>query len=32
MAEYEDRYWTSSDGLRLHFRYFHGDSAKPPVI
>jgi pimeloyl-ACP methyl ester carboxylesterase len=32
MAEYEDRYWTSSDGLRLHFRYFDGDSSKPPVI
>ncbi|MGV3513046.1 MAG: alpha/beta fold hydrolase [Novosphingobium sp.] len=32
MAEYEDRYWTSSDGLRLHFRYYDGDSAKPPVI
>lgn len=32
MAEYEDRYWTSSDGLRLHFRYYDGDAAKPPVI
>lgn len=32
MAEYEDRYWTSSDGLRLHFRYFDGDASRPPVI
>ncbi|OYW51048.1 MAG: alpha/beta hydrolase [Novosphingobium sp. 28-62-57] len=40
MADYEDRYWTSSDGLRLHFRYYESDSAKdsakahhrPPVI
>ena len=32
MAEYEDRYWTSSDALRLHFRYFDGDSSRPPII
>lgn len=32
MAEYEDRYWTSSDALRLHFRYFDGDSSLPPII
>ncbi|MFY7836179.1 MAG: alpha/beta fold hydrolase [Novosphingobium sp.] len=32
MATYEDRYWTSSDGLRLHFRNYDGDSTRPPVI
>ncbi|MFN3468347.1 MAG: alpha/beta fold hydrolase [Novosphingobium sp.] len=32
MADYEDRYWTSSDGLRLHFRHYDGDAARPPVI
>jgi pimeloyl-ACP methyl ester carboxylesterase len=32
MAEYEDRYWTSGDGLRLHFRQYDGDSSRPPVI
>lgn len=32
MADFEDRYWTSGDGLRLHFRLYDGDSARPPVI
>lgn len=32
MATYEDRYWTSGDGLRLHFRNYDGDSTRPPVI
>ncbi|NLR71105.1 alpha/beta hydrolase [Novosphingobium sp. ERN07] len=32
MATYEDRYWTSSDGLRLHFRNYDGDSSRPPVL
>lgn len=32
MAEYEDRYWTSSDALRLHFRYFDGDASRPAII
>jgi len=32
MADYEDRHWTSSDGLRLHFRLYDGDSSRPPVI
>ena len=32
MADYEDRHWTSSDGLRLHFREYCGDSSRPPVI
>ncbi len=32
MAEYEDRSWTSRDGLRLHFRDYPGDAAKPPIL
>ncbi|MET0251831.1 MAG: alpha/beta hydrolase [Novosphingobium sp.] len=32
MAEFEDRYWTSADGLRLHFRDYAGPSDKPPVL
>ncbi len=32
MADYEDRYWTSGDGLRLHFRNYDGDSSRPPVL
>lgn len=32
MADFEDRYWTSGDGLRLHFRLYDGDPSRPPVI
>ena len=32
MAEFEDRHWTSDDGLRLHFRDYPGPADKPPVI
>lgn len=32
MAEYEDRSWTSRDGLRLHFRDYPGDASKPPIL
>lgn len=31
-AEYEDRTWTSADGLTLHYRFYNGDAAKLPVI
>lgn len=33
-ASYEDRYWTSSDGLNLHYRNYPGPegSAKAPVL
>ena len=33
-ATYEDRYWTSSDGLTLHYRNYPGpdDSTKLPVL
>jgi pimeloyl-ACP methyl ester carboxylesterase len=32
MAGYEDRYWTSRDGLRLHYRDYAGPADKPPLI
>lgn len=36
MADFEDRYWTSEDGLRLHYRDYAGPGAGPeansPVI
>ena len=36
MAEFEDRHWTSEDGLRLHYRDYAGPGAGPeakaPVI
>lgn len=33
-AQYEDRFWTSSDGLNLHYRNYPGPerSTAPPVI
>ncbi|HEY0113132.1 MAG TPA: alpha/beta hydrolase [Allosphingosinicella sp.] len=32
MAEWSDGWWTSSDGLRLHYRDYAGDSARPPIL
>ena len=32
MAEFEDRHWTSEDGLRLHYRDYAGPADKAPVI
>ncbi|HET9427295.1 MAG TPA: alpha/beta hydrolase [Allosphingosinicella sp.] len=32
MAEWSDGYWQSSDGLRLHYRDYAGDSARPPIL
>jgi pimeloyl-ACP methyl ester carboxylesterase len=29
---WEDRSWTSSDGLSLHFRDYAGPSGKPPIL
>ncbi len=31
-ALFEDRHWTSPDGLRLHFRDYPGDGASSPVL
>ncbi|HEY0149807.1 MAG TPA: alpha/beta hydrolase [Allosphingosinicella sp.] len=32
MAAWSDGFWSSSDGLRLHFRDYPGDSSRPPII
>lgn len=32
MPAYENRYWTSADGLKLHYRHYPGDMAKPPLL
>lgn len=37
MSDYEDRFWTSRDGVKLHFRDYAGPDApggpaKPPVV
>jgi len=32
MAAYEDCYWMSADGLRLHYRLYPGDAGVPPVL
>lgn len=30
--DYQDRYWYSADGLRLHFRDYPGDPARAPIL
>ena len=32
MAAYENCYWPSADGLKLHYRFYPGDEALPPVL
>jgi pimeloyl-ACP methyl ester carboxylesterase len=32
MAAFEDRYWDSADGLRLHYRDYNGPSTRAPLI
>jgi len=32
MSEYADRFWTSRDGLKLHFRDYAGRADRPPVL
>lgn len=32
MGDWEDGYWWSNDGLRLHYRDYAGPSDRPPVI
>jgi len=29
---WDDKYWTSADGLRLHYREYAGPSDKPPLL
>ncbi len=31
-AQYQDGYWISEDGLRLHFRDYAGPKGKPPIL
>lgn len=31
-STFQDRYWTSPDGLKLHFRDYPGDTTKLPVL
>lgn len=32
MTRYEDRFWSSRDGLKLHYRDYPGPDSRPPVI
>jgi pimeloyl-ACP methyl ester carboxylesterase len=32
MAGWSEGYWSSSDGLRLHFRDYAGDPSHPPIV
>lgn len=32
MGSWEDRYWTSRDGLKLHYRDYAGPADRPPVL
>ena len=32
VAAYENRYWWSNDGLRLHYRDYAGDDTRPPIL
>ena len=32
MSPYENRYWWSNDGVRLHYRDYAGDTARPPIV
>lgn len=32
MASWQDRYWTSRDGLKLHYRDYAGPADRPPVL
>lgn len=31
-AQWQDRYWTSSDGLQLHYREYEGRADRPPIL
>jgi pimeloyl-ACP methyl ester carboxylesterase len=32
MADFEDRYWQSADGLKLHYRDYAGPASRAPLI
>ena len=32
MAGWSDGYWSSSDGLKLHYRDYAGAASRPPIL
>ena len=32
MKPWSDRYWTSRDGLKLHYRDYGGPADRPPML
>ena len=32
MADWSDGYWSSADGLKLHYRDYAGPASRPPII
>ena len=32
MADWSDSYWSSSDGLKLHYRDYAGPASRPPIV
>ena len=32
MADFADRYWTSADGIKLHYRDYAGPHERPPIL
>ena len=32
MANFADRYWTSADGIKLHYRDYAGPLDRPPIL
>ena len=32
MADWSDGYWSSGDGLKLHYRDYAGEASRPPII
>ena len=32
MSPYENRYWWSNDGVRLHYREYPGPDDRPPIL
>ena len=32
MAKFADRYWTSADGIKLHYRDYAGSHERPPIL
>ncbi len=32
MADFADRYWTSADGIKLHYRDYAGPLERPPIL